>query len=299
MEEQEPIDEEKMIECGRDDSLGVVGSEGSADSKSSQIHEEVNKNPSTLNQSRREEVEVVEVMVCSGNFGVSTVRMNQTLYSILHEEGRAIGKREIGIQVVNGLKEVVAHRGWSDVLTHLSSHWILLDSAGTVQLKLDMNTSEAEQEAARQCRHQQQVLSTMDGRQNEEEKPQDEQLAMNHSLNKSGMDGLRWRAPEVVASEGRSGEVCVDGSKASVFSLGLVLWEIETGQVPFGELDAVNAQRQSGTGIGPKMDDLKNEEFVSLIHQCVSVDLNERPTLSEIGEFLSSHPDETRLPSDR
>ncbi|KAK2951504.1 hypothetical protein BLNAU_13526 [Blattamonas nauphoetae] len=76
-------------------------------------------------------------------------------------------------------------------------------------------------------------------------------------------------------------------------SLGLVLWEIETGQVPFGELDAVNAQRQSGTGIGPKMDALKNEEFIALIHRCVSVDPEMRPTLAEIGEFLSSHPDET------
>ncbi|KAK2946431.1 hypothetical protein BLNAU_18682 [Blattamonas nauphoetae] len=298
MEEQEPVEVEKMIECGRDNSIGVVGSEGSADSEVSRMNKNVNNNPSTLNQSRREEVEVAEVMVCSGDFGVSTVRMNQTLYSILHEEGRPIGKREIGIQVVNGLKEVVAHRGWSDVLTHLSSHWILLDSAGTVQLKLDMNSSEAEQEAARQ-RQMQQLVSAMEGQQNDDNKPQDENQTMKSGTDKSGMDDLRWRAPEIVASEGRSGEVCVDGSKASVFSLGLVLWEIETGQVPFGELDAVNAQRQSGTGIGPKMDDLKNEEFVSLIHQCVSVDPNERPTLSEIGEFLSSHPEDTRLPSDR
>ncbi|KAK2955138.1 hypothetical protein BLNAU_9867 [Blattamonas nauphoetae] len=297
MEEQEPVEDEKMIECGRDDSIGVVGSEGSTNSQVGRMNQEVNNNPSTLTQSRQEEVEVVEVMMCSGNFGISTVRMDQTLYSILHEEGRAIGKREIGIQVVNGLKEVVAHRGWSDVLTHLSSHWILLDSAGTVQLKLDMNTSEAEQEAARKCRHKQQHHSTMEGQQNEEEKPQDENQTMKSGRDKSGMDGLRWRAPEVVASEGRSGEVCVDGSKASVFSLGLVLWEIETGQVPFGELDAVNAQRQSGTGIGPKMDTVKNEEFVSLILRCVSVDPNERPTLSEIGEFLSSHPEDTRIPS--
>ncbi|KAK2955115.1 hypothetical protein BLNAU_9844 [Blattamonas nauphoetae] len=298
MEEQEPVEVEKMIECGRDDSIGLVGSEGSAISEVSRMNKNMNNNSSTLNQSRREEVEVAEVMMCSGNFKISTVRMNQTLYSVLHEEGRAIGKREIGIQVVNGLKEVVAHRGRSDVLTHLSSHWILLDSAGTVQLKLDMNSSEAEQEAARQ-RQMQQVLSTMEDQQNEEDKPQDENQTMKSGTEKSGMDDLRWRASEVVASEGRSGEVCVDGSKASVFSLGLVLWEIETGQVPFGELDAVNAQRQSGTGIGPKMDDLKNEEFVSLIHRCVSVDLNERPTLSEIGEFLSSHPEDTRLPSDR
>ncbi|KAK2948769.1 hypothetical protein BLNAU_16304 [Blattamonas nauphoetae] len=110
-------------------------------------------------------------------------------------------------------------------------------------------------------------------------------------VEQAGMDGLRWRAPEVVAGGGSA----VDGQKASVFSLGLVLWEIETGQVPFGELDAVNAQRQSGTGIGPKMESLKNEEFIALIHRCVSVDPKQRPSLSEIGEFLSSHPEESNM----
>ncbi|KAK2946968.1 hypothetical protein BLNAU_18126 [Blattamonas nauphoetae] len=297
MEEQDPVEDEKAIECGGADSIGVVGSEGSANSQVSQMNQDINNNPSTLDQSRREEVNFTEVMVCSGDFGVSTARMDQTLYSILHEEGRAIGKRAVEIQVVNGLKEVVAHRGWSDVLTRLSSHWILLDSAGTVHLKLQMNSSEAEQEAARQ-RHMQQPLSTDAEKNNDEDKPQDENQTVNSGMNKSGMDGLRWRAPEVVAAEGRSGVESVDGHKASVFSLGLVLWEIETGQVPFGELDAVNAQRQSGTGIGPKMESLKDDSFVSLIHRCVSVDPDERPTLSEIGEFLSSHPEDTHLPSD-
>ncbi|KAK2942039.1 hypothetical protein BLNAU_23053 [Blattamonas nauphoetae] len=297
MEEQDPVEDEKAIECGGADSIGVVGSEGSASSQVSQMNQDMNNNPSTQDQSRREEVNFTEVMVCSGDFGVSTARMDQTLYSILHEEGRVIGKRAVEIQVVNGLKEVVAHRGWSDVLTRLSSHWILLDSAGTVHLKLQMNSSEAEQEAARQ-RHTHQPFSTDAEKHHDEDKTQNENQTVNSGMNKSGMDGLRWRAPEVVAAEGRSGVESVDGHKASVFSLGLVLWEIETGQVPFGELDAVNAQRQSGTGIGPKMESLKDESFVSLIHRCVSVDPNERPTLSEIGEFLSSHPEGTHLPSD-
>ncbi|KAK2956059.1 hypothetical protein BLNAU_9036 [Blattamonas nauphoetae] len=298
MEEEDAVEVEKAIERGGDDSIGVVGSEDSANSQVSQMNKDVNNNPSTQNQSRREEVEFAEVMVCSGEFGISAARMDQTLYSILHEEGRAIGKRAIGIQVVNGLKEVVAHRGWSDVLTHLSSHWILLDNCGTVQLKLQMNTSEAEQEAARQRQQQQQPFSTDEAKQSNEGKSEDEKQTLKSGTDQSGMDGLRWRAPEVVAAEGRS-ETLVDGHKASVFSLGLVLWEIETGQVPFGELDAVNAQRQSGTGIGPKMESLQNEEFVSLIHRCVSVDPKERPTLTEIGDFLSSHPEDTRLPSDQ
>ncbi|KAK2948757.1 hypothetical protein BLNAU_16292 [Blattamonas nauphoetae] len=228
--------------------------------------------------------ELVEVMACSGGFEISSAPMTNTLYSMLHKEHREIGKRGVGVQIVNGLKQVVANRGWSDVLTRLSSHWILIDTSGNVQLKLQMNASEAEQEAAEMHPQLLQPLPNLEKTQNDTSRRTE-----NSEKDKTGMDGLRWRAPEVVAGGGSA----VDGQKASVFSLGLVLWEIETGQVPFGELDAVNAQRQSATGIGPKMDSLKNEEFIALIHRCVSVDPKQRPSFSEIGEFLYSHPDET------
>ncbi|KAK2941947.1 hypothetical protein BLNAU_23129 [Blattamonas nauphoetae] len=229
--------------------------------------------------------EWAEVMTCGGAFEISAAPITNTLYSVLHKERREIEKRGIGIQIVNGLKQVVATRGRSDVLTHLSSHWILIDTAGNVQLKLQMNASEAEQETARAQRQDPAVAG-------EEKVPNQNglpRLIRNEVKDKSGMEGLRWCPPEVSTLKGGQ----VDGHKASVFSLGLILWEIETGQVPYGELDAVNAQRQSGTGIGPKVDALKNEQFVSLIRRCVSVDPNERPTLTEIGEFLSSHPDDT------
>ncbi|KAK2946655.1 hypothetical protein BLNAU_18407 [Blattamonas nauphoetae] len=199
--------------------------------------------------------DLVEVMACNGGFEVSLVGGSRTLHSVLHKEKREIGKRAVGLQLVNGLKHVLANRQASDVVTRLSSHWILLDNAGNVQLKLRMTSEEAELEAAPT---KQQPAGSLDENGTAQKRGKD--------VEQAGMDGLRWRAPEVVAGGGSA----VDGHKASVFSLGLVLWEIETGQVPFGELDAVNAQRQSATGIGPKMDSLRNDAFVALILQCVS-----------------------------
>ncbi|KAK2963056.1 hypothetical protein BLNAU_2079 [Blattamonas nauphoetae] len=228
---------------------------------------------------------LVEVMACSGGFEGSVVGNYTTLYDVLHKEKREVGKRALGLQIVNGLKAVLGNRPGSDVVTRLSSHWILIDTFGNVQLKLQMDPSEAEHEAA----HPIQQPGTSDANGTLPTLPKD--------VKQAGMDGLRWRAPEVVSADGRSGVDSVDGHKASVFSLGLVLWEIETGQVPFGELDAVNAQRQSGTGIGPKMESFQDEEFIALIHRCVSVDPELRPTLSEIGEFLPSHPEELNLPT--
>ncbi|KAK2955374.1 hypothetical protein BLNAU_9602 [Blattamonas nauphoetae] len=209
--------------------------------------------------------DLVEVMKCSGDFAVSTTLMDTTLYSAIHTEKRDLRNREIGVQIVNGLKQVVARRGRSDVLTQLSSHWILLDSAGNVHLKLDMNSSEAEQAA---------LFAQM----------QQDPNAVGAEGEKCEMDGLRWRAPEVATGSGQ-----VDGHKASVFSLGLILWELETGVVPYGEVDAIVAQKQSGTGIPPNMSDLHDEEFVTMLTRCLSVNPKERPTLTEVGEFLSSH----------
>ncbi|KAK2945866.1 hypothetical protein BLNAU_19234 [Blattamonas nauphoetae] len=302
MEEQEAVEVEKVEEFGVDCSGGVMGSEGMSHSAfDSSEKQGTEKEGGSEKKSGEVGGEYAEVMACSGDFGISGARMDSTLYSMLHKEHREIGKRMIGIQVVNGLKHVVAHRGWSDVLTRLSSHWILVDAEGQVRLKLEMSSNEVEAEAARQDGQKGQGLGMMgeneNGNENEKGKGEDWNAQGKRVGDQSLMDGLRWRAPEVVSAEERSGVESVDGHKASVFSLGLVLWEIETGQVPFGELDAVNAQRQSGTGIGPKMDSLRNESFISLIRRCVSVDPKDRPTLSEIGEFLSSHPEDTRVPS--
>ncbi|KAK2950736.1 hypothetical protein BLNAU_14407 [Blattamonas nauphoetae] len=136
---------------------------------------------------------LVEVMKCSGDFTVTTARMDTTLYSIIHTEKKELRNRAIGMQIVNGLKHVATHRG---------------------------------------C-------------------------------------------------------------------LGLILWEIETGLVPSGEVDAIVAQKQSGTGIPPNMSDLHDEEFVAMLTRCLSVNPKERPTLTEVGEFLSSHQHESGIAESR
>ncbi|KAK2954405.1 hypothetical protein BLNAU_10573 [Blattamonas nauphoetae] len=95
-------------------------------------------------------------------------------------------------------------------------------------------------------------------------------------------ESKRWSAPETVNKE-----TDVDEKKVLVFRLGLVLWEIETGQVPFRELDAVNAQRQIGTGIVPKMENIENSELVDLLTRCLSFQPDDRPSLDDVGKSLS------------
>ncbi|KAK2946534.1 hypothetical protein BLNAU_18510 [Blattamonas nauphoetae] len=97
----------------------------------------------------------------------------------------------------------------------------------------------------------------------------------------------RWIAPELGEEEGgmNEGEEKGKNLEAAVFSLGLVLFEIESGKVPFGEIDGVNAHRQLGTGTRPKMENM-SEEMIELISSCLNVNAMERPSLDTISEKL-------------
>ncbi|KAK2950532.1 hypothetical protein BLNAU_14526 [Blattamonas nauphoetae] len=96
-------------------------------------------------------------------------------------------------------------------------------------------------------------------------------------------DEQRWQAPE--ADEKNEGEV--DGPAESVFSLGLLLAEVDTGQVPFGEVDGINAHRMAGTGTPPNMEGM-NEDLKSLILECLELNPSDRPSLDTILSSLNS-----------
>ncbi|KAK2955637.1 hypothetical protein BLNAU_9327 [Blattamonas nauphoetae] len=74
----------------------------------------------------------------------------------------------------------------------------------------------------------------------------------------------------------------IDEQKVTVFRLGLILWEITTGQIPFSETDAVNAQRQFGIGNVPGMESLEPAELVTLLLECLDLNPLSRPSLESV-----------------
>ncbi|KAK2961960.1 hypothetical protein BLNAU_3016 [Blattamonas nauphoetae] len=162
------------------------------------------------------------------------------------------------------------------VLTHLSSHWVMFDSTGSVCLKTRESTP---------------VNVPSIPPPNPNALPNEDQKGGNPQHVNLALEGQRWRAPEVAKAENETmtgnDQAVVDGRKAAVFSLGLVLWEIETGCVPFAEQDATNAQRQLGTGVLPKMDGI-GSDMKELICECLRLNPSERPSLSDVSECLIS-----------
>ncbi|KAK2948057.1 hypothetical protein BLNAU_17004 [Blattamonas nauphoetae] len=175
-----------------------------------------------------------------------------TLYNRLHGPNPELqlNSAQMRVQLVAALTAVHKHSATAQVLTRLNPHVVFFDSAGVVCLQVNQHPHP-------QC---------SDG---EKQMKREEEFD-------------RWKAPEVA-----NGEVKVDHQQAAVFSLGLLFWEMETGMVPFRELDAVNAQRQLGTGVRPPMDRIKSDSLVELIEQCLDLEPENRPAFSELEKMLS------------
>ncbi|KAK2946289.1 hypothetical protein BLNAU_18810 [Blattamonas nauphoetae] len=158
---------------------------------------------------------LVEALRCQGKIEMTAVREVDTLYNTLHvrEHKRSIVKRVIERQIASGMATIGEQTSTAAILTKLSSHWVMFDAHGNACLKLQEPTPSIQQP------HTSQPSQASQSRTGDKSNTQENQ---------------RWKAPEVVkAEEENESKKDTNPLKAAVFSLGLVLWEIETGTVPF------------------------------------------------------------------
>ncbi|KAK2944723.1 hypothetical protein BLNAU_20359 [Blattamonas nauphoetae] len=247
---------------GQDDTIKpIFGSTGMSNNSLVMENEdkEHGEHVHTLGTASMMSLKQVDALKCDGSGGVVSVDPRHTLYHHLHvEKACVVDKRKMGVRIVTGLERMIADHPSSELLSKLSPHWIILD--------LNMNTFlriESLSQLLGSGGIGAQVLSG--STKNEEDR--------------------RWNAPEQDSKEGETGneqEGSFDRNKAAVFRLGLVLWEIETGQVPFGELDAVNASRQIRAGVMPLIHNWEDDNFAELVAECLSLSPDSRPSLADV-----------------
>ncbi|KAH7816479.1 uncharacterized protein MONOS_9790 [Monocercomonoides exilis] len=96
---------------------------------------------------------------------------------------------------------------------------------------------------------------------------------------------LRWKAPELLINK-KMGAT----KKTVVFSIGMMLWECLTLQIPFGEYEAEAAGQKIVNGERPK-NEANNGSMSALIGQCVSAVPEQRPSLIGLKrEFIQRFP---------
>ncbi|KAK2950990.1 hypothetical protein BLNAU_14068 [Blattamonas nauphoetae] len=218
-------------------------------------------------------IEVIEVMDCV-NFASHYVSRQNSLYHRLHVEKNPLeNKRREERRLVTALLRIKNTTPLADVLLHLSSHWVKMNKDGELCLLMEDG------------------IRPPNGEQSKTDK------TMNCEADGEKRDGERWTAPEQFVEKGEV-QKQIDTSQVSVFRLGLVLWEIETGQIPFGETDAVNACRQLKAGIVPGMDGVPNVLMRDLITRCLCVNADDCPSLETVASTLCEMEEEPILCND-
>eukprot|EP00770_Monocercomonoides_exilis_P014834 MONOS_14780.1-p1 / transcript=MONOS_14780.1 / gene=MONOS_14780 / organism=Monocercomonoides_exilis_PA203 / gene_product=unspecified product / transcript_product=unspecified product / location=Mono_scaffold01072:19085-19651(+) / protein_length=188 / sequence_SO=supercontig / SO=protein_coding / is_pseudo=false len=99
---------------------------------------------------------------------------------------------------------------------------------------------------------------------------------------------LRWKAPELL-----NGTKKHTTKKTVVFSIGMMLWECLTLQIPFGDFEAETAGEKIKNGERPNMGVIETSSFGETTKACVTLQAKNRPTLVELKrEFFGHFPAE-------
>ncbi|KAK2941339.1 hypothetical protein BLNAU_23745 [Blattamonas nauphoetae] len=292
-QELDGVDEKLFV----DDSVNIMGDRTGNHLHSSTLIESreegvgVGKEKTEVGDSEKNEEDdglksvafLCEALRCGEKFEVCIVDKRQTLHDRIHKphpDAPALGRFNVESQIVEGLKQLRRDKQHRWLLGRVNPQWILVDRNDQVFLKVE---SEDSVPPDKSIPLHTEMNETPTGHEPAQLiRPTTQRLLMNENLQ-------RWIAPELGEEEGGMNEGEEKKGKnleaASVFSLGLVLFEIESGKVPFGEIDGVNAHRQLGTGTRPKMENM-SEEMIELISSCLNVNAMERPSLDTISEKL-------------
>eukprot|EP00770_Monocercomonoides_exilis_P001041 MONOS_1034.1-p1 / transcript=MONOS_1034.1 / gene=MONOS_1034 / organism=Monocercomonoides_exilis_PA203 / gene_product=unspecified product / transcript_product=unspecified product / location=Mono_scaffold00017:154577-162732(+) / protein_length=2508 / sequence_SO=supercontig / SO=protein_coding / is_pseudo=false len=99
---------------------------------------------------------------------------------------------------------------------------------------------------------------------------------------------LRWKAPELLNGTKKHAT-----KKTVVFSIGMMLWECLTLQIPFGDYEAETAGEKIKNGERPNMEVIETSSFGETTKACVTLQAKSRPTLVELKrEFFGHFPAE-------
>ncbi|KAH7830625.1 uncharacterized protein MONOS_667 [Monocercomonoides exilis] len=85
---------------------------------------------------------------------------------------------------------------------------------------------------------------------------------------------LRWKAPELLMNKK------MEATKESVvFSIGMMLWECLTLQIPFGEYEGEVAGQKIANGERPSTDTIQDSKLTKLVQSMLSSTVSDRPSL--------------------
>ncbi|KAH7822608.1 uncharacterized protein MONOS_15528 [Monocercomonoides exilis] len=221
----------------------------------------------------------------SGQDGKDSQQANNTALLATRKEQYA---SQVLFWALNGCQHLMEIDPKNAILANLSPHCILFGDEGVIVLGVELDDELTLGGGSRSRKGVSTATTTIGNRNGNERGGGASTKTGNLGTNTSSYDvlftddSLRWKAPELVKETSEANE------KTLAFSVGMMLWEISTENVPFEDVDALTAAMKLASYELPALSEVFGEEMRKIIKQCLSRSQQERPSLIELKRMLIS-----------
>ncbi|KAH7819875.1 uncharacterized protein MONOS_1821 [Monocercomonoides exilis] len=240
---------------------------------------------------------LVDAMACSSPHEKLIVDLRDSLFMLLHGKNEkkemAIGtlkeREQTAAQVLFWVANLALH-SFSEMdnplqsLVNLSPHIVLFSEHMVICIVMHSDFSSDDDSDSSSISSSTVVTSASDD--NEEEDDSLPSSAFEDEDDNFKKECLRWKAPELQMNK-KMGAT----EKSVAFSIGMMLWECLTLQIPFGEYEAEAAGQKIVNGERPNIEIISESRMKGMVEKAMSMNAEHRHSLTQIKrEFVELFP---------
>ncbi|KAH7831178.1 uncharacterized protein MONOS_10194 [Monocercomonoides exilis] len=243
---------------------------------------------------------LVDAMACSSPHEKLIVDLRDSLFMLLHgrnekkemEIGSLQQREQTAAQILFWVANLSLHsfdemENPLSSLENLSPHIVLFSEHMVICIVMHSDLLSDDDSDSSSISSSTVATSASDDDDDDDDEDDDDSLpssAFEDDENSFKKECLRWKAPELQVNRKR------EATKESVsFSIGMMLWECVTLEIPFGEYPAEVAGEKIGMFEMPNMAGAEGSSLWSVVKGCVEQEASRRMTLVEVKRELISH----------
>ncbi|KAH7826536.1 uncharacterized protein MONOS_5788 [Monocercomonoides exilis] len=237
---------------------------------------------------------LVDAMACSSPHEKLIVDLRDSLFMLLHgrneKKEMAIGslqeREQTAAQILFWVANLALHsfdemENELSSLANLSPHIVLFSEHMVICIVMHSDFSSSDSDSSS-------ISSTtvVTSASDDDDDDDDDSLPSSafEEENDFKKECLRWKAPELLINKK------MGATKESVaFSIGMMLWECLTLEIPFGEYEAEVAGQKIVNGERPNVEKIRGSELYEVVWSSMGKDWNDRPTLNEMKREFYGH----------
>ncbi|KAH7829810.1 uncharacterized protein MONOS_3353 [Monocercomonoides exilis] len=290
-EKEEEEEEEEMRKRTLSPS---ISSTSTADSDSTFVRSE-SMCPTTSSMSN-----LVDAMACSSPHEKLIVDLRDSLFMLLHGLNKtkemAIGtlqeREQTAAQILFWVANLALHsfdemENPLQSLANLSPHIVLFSEHMVICIVMHSDLLSDDDSDSSSISSSTVVTSASDNDEDEDSLPS----SAFEDEDDFKKECLRWKAPELLINKK------MGATKESVaFSIGMMLWECLTLQIPFGDYEAEVARQKIVNGERPILDGVMQTPLLEIIKNCLSNHVSRRPSLKDLKRvFIQRFPESAQV----